>query len=104
MVLFFYLKLVFLFVAIKGAQLTGKKKGWSLTHLVLPIDSRYVFYHVPIVSIFFFFARCFMFFKKITIIYLSFNVVDIFGPQLILYFQTNDYKPFLKNWSIFILL
>ena len=56
MVLFFYLKLVFLFIAIEEAQMVGKKAG----HLVLPVGSRFVSYHIPIVSNFFFLAHCFM--------------------------------------------
>ena len=42
---------------------------------------------------FFFFAHCFMFFKQITIIYLSFSVVDIFGPIVGL-FKWLDFKTF----------
>ena len=89
MVLFFYLKLVFLFVAIKGAQLKGKKR---LVTYSLSASSRYVSYHVPNVSIFFF-AHCFIFFKQMTIIYLSFSVVDIFGPVVVL-FKCLDFKTF----------
>ena len=48
---FFYLKLVFLFIAIEEAQLEGKKAS----NVVLPVGSRFVSYHIPIVSIFFFF-------------------------------------------------
>ena len=54
---FFYLKLVFFFIAIEEAQLKGKKAG----NVVLPIGNRFVSYHFPIVSIFFFFfSHCFM--------------------------------------------
>ena len=55
---FFYLKLVFLFIAIEEAQLEGKKAG----HVVLPVGNRFVSYHIPIVSIlFFFFFFCTLF-------------------------------------------
>ena len=59
---------------------------------MLPVGNRYVSYHVPNVSIFFF-AHCFMFFKQMTIIYLSFSVVDIFGPTVGL-FKCLDFKTF----------
>ena len=67
LVLFFYLKLVFFFYSYWRSTLVGKKVG----HLVLPVGSRFVSYHIPNVSFFYFLAHCFMFFNQMTIIYLS---------------------------------
>ena len=47
--------MVFIFIVIEEAQLEGKKAG----HVVLQVGSRFVSYHIPIVSIFFFFFTLF---------------------------------------------
>ena len=71
MVLFFYLKLEFLFITIEEVKLEGKK---GTSHLALLVGFFIYFYFFIIIFQMFQkkkLAHCFMFFNQMTIIYLT---------------------------------